>query len=284
MFSRLLLLAALVCCLTNCTRVDLAYRHLDVIVPWTLSDYLDMNREQKNWFNDQLKEQLRWHCSTQLPANLVWLKKVQQMVADNQVTHERVLARTNEAKAAIADVARQITPPAVQLLQGLDDNQVRAMQQALSEDLQKRREEFVLPPLSTQTNDRAKRMRKRLEPWFGTLSDSQQQRIAEWSRALGEQNREWLDNREHWQGLFMQAVNHRHEAEFGSRMAQLLQQRESLWTPQYQAAFARTETAGLELLVGLMADSTMAQRQHIEQKLAELEQDFSELKCLNPSR
>lgn len=30
-----------------CSRVGLAYRNLDVIIPWTLSDYLDMNHEQK---------------------------------------------------------------------------------------------------------------------------------------------------------------------------------------------------------------------------------------------
>ncbi len=28
---------------TGCSRISLAYRHLDVIIPWSLSDYLDMN-------------------------------------------------------------------------------------------------------------------------------------------------------------------------------------------------------------------------------------------------
>ena len=33
-----------------CSRVGLAYRNLDVIIPWNLNDYLDMNSEQKSWF------------------------------------------------------------------------------------------------------------------------------------------------------------------------------------------------------------------------------------------
>jgi hypothetical protein len=274
----LVIMASLVLC--ACTRVDLAYRNLDVIVPWTLGDYLDMNRAQKGWFNERLKEHLRWHCAAQLPANLAWLDKLAQMVANDRVTDAELIARTTEAKQAIAEVAREITPSAVQLLQGLDDNQVRAMRQSFADDLRKRRAEFVEPALAKQVSDRAKRMQKRLLPWFGTLNDAQGQRIDAWSLGLGEQNRQWIDNREHWQGLFLTALQQRKGAEFPDRLAQLLQQREQLWTPEYKSAFHQTETATRQLLIGLIADSTPAQRQQIQQKLQELRQDFKELKCM----
>jgi hypothetical protein len=69
-----------------CSRVGLAYRNLDVIIPWTLSDYLEMNHEQKDWFNERLKEHLNWHCTTQLPGYLDWLNRLQAMVEANQIT------------------------------------------------------------------------------------------------------------------------------------------------------------------------------------------------------
>ncbi|KID12033.1 lipoprotein, partial [Rhodobacteraceae bacterium PD-2] len=50
----LLVLLALSLVLAGCNRVGLAYRNLDVIIPWTLSDYLDMTPGQKTWFNDTL--------------------------------------------------------------------------------------------------------------------------------------------------------------------------------------------------------------------------------------
>jgi Asp-tRNA(Asn)/Glu-tRNA(Gln) amidotransferase A subunit family amidase len=274
----LLIAASLLLC--ACTRVDLAYRNLDVIVPWTMGDYLDMNREQKGWFNERLKEHLRWHCAAQLPANLAWLDKLEQMVASDRVNDAELITRTAEAKQAIAEVAKEVTPSAVQLLQGLDDNQVRAMRQSFADDLRKRRAEFVEPPLAKQASDRAKRMQKRLLPWFGTLNEAQAQRIDAWSQGLGQQNRQWIDNREHWQGLFLAAVQQRQSADFPNRLAQLLQQREQLWTPEYKAAFSQTETATRQLLIGLIADSTPAQRQQIQQKLRELRQDFKELKCM----
>ncbi len=278
--SHCVLLMGLCLVFSGCTRVDLAYRNLDVIIPWSMNDYLDMNREQKNWFDERLKEHLRWHCTTQLADNLQWLDKVQRMVAEQQVTAPALRERTAEAKQAILAIAVQVTPSAVELLQGLDDNQVRALQQALNEDLVKRRKEYVEPPLQAQIDERAKRMSKRLTPWFGKLTDTQQQRVQAWSQSLGEQNREWIDNREHWQAQFMAALQQRQSAEFPARIAQLLQQREAVWTPQYKLAYARTEQAAIDLMSGLAADSTPEQRERIERRLGELREDFANLKCL----
>lgn len=275
-----LLLICLCLGTSACTRVDLAYRNLDVLIPWSLNDYLDMNRDQKSWFDDRLREHLSWHCSTQLASNLEWLDRVEQMVATQQVTPATLGERTREAKEAIAEIATRVTPSAVELLQGLDDNQVRAMQQAFEEDVAKRRKEYVNVPLAEQIDDRAKRMQKRVEPWFGKLNSAQQQRIRSWSQSLGEQNKDWIDNREHWQAQFIRALDERRSAQFPQRIAQLLQRRETLWTPQYQAAYARTEQAAIDLMVGLAADSTPEQRQRIQAKLTELRSDFSRLKCL----
>ncbi len=33
--------------LTACSRIGLAYRNLDLIIPWTLNDYLDIRGAQK---------------------------------------------------------------------------------------------------------------------------------------------------------------------------------------------------------------------------------------------
>ena len=276
----LVVLLTLSLVLAGCNRVGLAYRNLDVIIPWTLNDYLDMNAGQKSWFNDTLKEHLAWHCTTQLPGYLDWLDRLQQMVDNNQVTDAALQARTVEAKQAIAEVAREITPSAIQLLQGLDDRQVKDMSDALAKDLRKRQDEYLKPPLAQQIKERAQRMSKRLDAWIGPLSDSQQNRVTAWSMALGEQNQEWIGNRARWQAQFIAAVQQRHSADFPQKMQQLLVDRESLWTPEYKAAYARTETAARSLIVDLMAESTPQQRMKLTQKIDGVRSDFKALKCL----
>jgi hypothetical protein len=263
-----------------CSRMGLAYRNLDVIIPWTLGDYLDMNGEQKGWFNERLKEHLSWHCTTQMPGYLDWLDRLQSMVASNQVTDAALQARATEARQAIAETAREITPSAVELLQGLDDRQVAEMNEAFAKDQRKREEQYLKPSLDQQIKERGNRMEKRLNDWLGPLSPTQRQRVAAWSKALGDQNTQWIANRVHWQKQFSAAVAQRQSPEFPQRIETLLVDRERLWTPEYRQAFAKTEAQARSLFVDLMAESTPEQRQRLQTKIEGVKKDFSDLKCL----
>ncbi|WP_028694844.1 DUF6279 family lipoprotein [Pseudomonas cremoricolorata] len=272
------LLLLLLC--SACTRIDLAYRNLDVLVPWSLDSYLNMNREQKRWFDERLKQHLAWHCQTQLPGYLQWLDQLQQMVADDQVTESNLRQRSDEAREAIARLSEAVTPSAVELLTGMSDSQVEEMRVAFANDIRERQAEYVDTPLAEQVSSRAQRMQKRLKPWLGPLSPAQRARVTQWSQALGDQNSQWIANREHWQQQLLRAVQDRQQADFPARVAQLLQHKESLWTPQYQAAFENTEREARSLIVDLVQQSTPAQRQQLQNKLGQVRQDFSQLKCL----
>ncbi|UVM71093.1 DUF6279 family lipoprotein [Pseudomonas alvandae] len=275
---------ALLLTLTACSRVGLAYRNLDLIIPWTLNDYLEINGQQKDWFDDRLKEHLSWHCTTQLPGYLDWLDRLKTMVQTNQVTDEALQQRTREAKAAIAETAREITPSAIELLQGLSNEQVADMDAAFVKDQRKRQREYLKPTLEQQIKERAERMEKRLDDWIGPINDAQRQRMMAWSTALGDQNQQWIANRAHWQNQFSEAVAQRHSPDFPKRIEQLLVNRESLWTPAYREAYNKTEAQARSLLVDLMANSTPAQRERLLQKIDGVKKDFSDLKCLKAAR
>ncbi|SEE25069.1 DUF6279 family lipoprotein [Pseudomonas migulae] len=267
-----------------CSRVGLAYRNLDVIIPWTLSDYLDMNGDQKGWFNERLREHLSWHCTTQLPGYLGWLDRLQAMVETNQVTDTALQTRTQEAKQAIAQTAREITPSAIELLQGLDDKQVAEMNDAFAKDQRKRQQNYLKPSLDQQIKERSERMEKRLNDWLGPLSPTQQQRVVAWSNALGDQNTQWIANRAHWQKQFSAAVAQRQSPEFPQRIETLLVNRESLWTADYRKAYANTEAQARSLFVDLMAGSTPTQRERLLKKIEGVRKDFNDLKCLKAAQ
>ncbi|MXI46464.1 hypothetical protein GRW89_08080 [Pseudomonas moraviensis] len=279
-FKQIAALLIFTLALGACSRVGLAYRNLDVIIPWSLSDYVDMNGEQKDWFNERLKEHLSWHCTTQLPGYLDWLDRLQAMVESNQVSDAALQERTAEAKQAIAETAREITPSAIELLQGLDDKQVAEMNDAFAKDLRKRQQEYVKPPLAQQIKERGERMEKRLNDWLGPLSDKQKQRVVAWTNALGDQNTQWIANRAHWQQQFSAAVAQRQSAEFAQRIETLLVNRERLWTADYRKAYANTEAQARSLFVDLMAESTPQQRQRLLKKIEGVRKDFNDLKCL----
>lgn len=272
------------CMLVGCSQIGLTYRHLDLIIPWSLHDYLDMNASQKDWLDERLKEHLSWHCSTQIPDYLAWLDRLQVMVESNQVNEVQLKARTVEAREAIATISKEITPSAVELLGQLDDTQIAEMQAAFAKDLNKREAEFVNQPLDKQISERAQRMEKRLNPWIGSLSPTQKDRVKQWSASLGEQNRLWIDNRAHWQSLLVDAVKKRQAPEFDQRIASLLQDRETFWTPQYRQAYDRTEQAAISLISDLMAQSSAEQRSKLLAKIADVRKDFTDLSCLKAAQ
>ncbi|MBF8743068.1 MULTISPECIES: DUF6279 family lipoprotein [Pseudomonas] len=263
-----------------CSRIDLAYRNLDVLVPWSLGDYLNMNRQQKAWLDQRLKQHLTWHCQTQLPGYLAWLDQIRRMVADDQVTDQALRQRTDEARQAIARVAEAITPSATELLRGMSDDQVKEMSQAFRDDIRKRQAQYDKTPLPKQVSERAQRMEERLEPWFGELNAPQRLRVLTWSQALGDQNGQRIANRAHWQQQLVQVLAQRDTPAFEPRLAQLLQRKESLWTPEYRIAFQRSEQQARNLLVDLVRQSTPGQRQHLLARLAKVRSDFTELKCM----
>ncbi|MGF6201583.1 DUF6279 family lipoprotein [Pseudomonas laurylsulfatiphila] len=283
-FKHIAVVLTVALALGACSRVGLAYRNLDVIIPWTLSDYLDMNGEQKSWLDERLKEHLSWHCTTQLPGYLDWLDRLQTMIATNQVTDAALQARAHEAEQAITETAREITPSAIELLQGLDDKQVADMNEAFAKDRRKRQEEYLKPTLDQQIKERSARMEKRLNDWLGPLNNTQHQRVITWSSALGDQNTQWLANRVHWQKQFSAAVAQRHSPQFPQRIETLLINRESLWTPAYRQAFANTEAQARSLFVDLMAESTPSQRERLLKKIEGVRKDFSDLKCLKAAK
>jgi hypothetical protein len=270
--------------LMGCNQVGLAYRNLDVIIPWSLNDYLDMNTEQKSWLDERLKQHLSWHCSTQLPSYLTWLDRLEEMVKNDQVTVTGLEARTEEAKEAIAQISRQITPSAIELLSRVDDKQVQELEAAFVKDQRKRENRYVNEPLERQIAERADRMDKRLSAWLGKLNPEQKDAIQSWSASLGEQNRAWVENRVRWQGLFLKAVQERQSGEFPQRITALLQDRETFWTPEYREAYDRTEKAAIELLVDVFAKSTPDQRTRLLGRIADMRNDFTDLNCLKAAR
>ena len=270
--------------LTGCSQVGLAYRNLDMIIPWSLNDYLKVKGEQKDWLDERLKQHLQWHCSTQLPSYLSWLDGLEQMVRDDKVTAAGLTARTREAEQAIARIAQQVTPSAVELLGRLDDSQVQEMQTAFERDQAKRQKQYLKQSLDKQIAERAERMEKRLSPWLGSLNPAQKARVQQWSASLGEQNQAWLANRASWQNRFLTAVQQRRQSDFAARITALLQDRQTFWTQDYREAYERTEQAAINLVVDVYAQSSPDQRQRLLKRIDDMRNDFNDLDCLKAAR
>ncbi|MCH2341025.1 DUF6279 family lipoprotein [Pseudomonas sp. NPDC047963] len=276
----ILILLACAVVLSGCSRMNLAYRNLDLLIPWSLNDYLDMNRDQQTRFREQLREHVSWHCRTQLPGYLDLIEQLQAQVRQGSLDEPALREHYETVQKAIHTIALEITPTTVQLLRDLDDRQVEELDEQFERDRQEREDKYLKPPLDQQIDKRTERMQERVEQWLGKVTAAQRQRIHEWAEALNEQNQLWLDNRAQWQRSMVDAVRNRDQANFDERIARLLQDREVYWTAPYRAAFPTVEQATIDLIVDLYETADATQRRHIDQRLQDMRRDLGSLDCL----
>jgi hypothetical protein len=275
----LLLLLCLSLLISACSRAGLAYRNLDWLVPWRLNDYLNLDSQQQAWLKPRLQTHLQWHCSAELPRYIDWLQTTESILAQPQPDSAQLLEQFAQFDAALNRISVEITPTAIELLQGLSEQQVRELYAAMDEDNLEDRQDFLDPPLATQISERQTRMQERLRPWLGRLNAAQTEHIATWANSLGEQNRLWLENRQLWQAELRKVVAERDSADFAERLTPLLQQRESFYSDEYRASYGRSRQALATLFSQLLSNSDEAQRERLNHRLRDLRRDLAEQQC-----
>lgn len=275
----LLLLLCLSLLISACSRAGLAYRNLDWLVPWRLNDYLNLDRQQRAWLKPRVQTHLQWHCSAELPRYIDWLQTTESILAQPHPDTAQLLEQFAQFDAALKRIGIEITPTAIELLQGLSEQQVNELYAAMDEDNLEDRQDFLDPPLATQLSERQTRMQERLRPWLGRLNSAQTEHIATWANSLGEQNRLWLENRQLWQAELRKVVAERDSADFAERLTPLLQQRERFYSDEYRASYGRSRQALATLFSQLLSSSDKVQRERLSHRLRDLRRDLAEQQC-----
>ncbi|WP_280376158.1 DUF6279 family lipoprotein [Pseudomonas sp. BN515] len=276
---RAVLLAATFLLVAACSRLDLAYRNLDLVIPWWISTYVSLDDSQKAWLEPRLQKHLAWHCKTQLPEYVAWLEQLVQLSQRPKLTATDVQGQFVQVREAARDIAVEITPTAIGVAKNLYPQQMGELYVSMDERNVELREEHVEPPFKEQVVARSERMRERVEEWLGPLRPSQQARIDTWAKEQGDYNRIWSDNRENWQKELRSALYSRHNADFPARLTALLQDPETFWTAKYRKAYPVAEDALARLLTDLFNSADEGQRNALRQHIGEMMADLKGLEC-----
>ncbi|WP_330115089.1 DUF6279 family lipoprotein [Pseudomonas sp. JS3066] len=276
---RYLLLAVAIGLLAACSRLDLAYRNLDLVIPWWISNYLTLDDSQQAWMTPRLEKHLAWHCSTQLPEYVAWLEQLDQLSQRPQLTVTDLQGQFAQVRESVNNIAVQVTPTVLGLAKGLSPKQMGELYVAMDERNAELREEHVAPSLKDQVTARSLRMRERVEEWMGPLRASQQARIDTWARRQGDYNRIWAENRESWQKELRNALYGRHASNFPARLTALLQEPDDFWTPDYRKAHPAAETSLAQLLADLFNSADERQRNALREYIGGMISDLKGLEC-----
>jgi len=275
---RALILLLLLAVSAGCS-FNFLYRQLDWLVPWYVSDYIELNGVQQSELERQLQQQLQWHCSTQLQHYAAWFRTLHDTPA--AFSREQLKAHYQQMQAYWAELAGRIAEGAAPILVSASESQLDELAQTLERHNRELEQEYQALQPAERLQRRRERMRDTLERWLGELTASQQQRVADWSQGLGEVDvAAWMANRRRWQQALVATIRDRHDrAVLSRRLRSLLIEPEQHWSEAYRTEQRRRVALTLDVLAGVAKTMTATQQAHLKHELLSWAGQFDSLAC-----
>lgn len=268
-------LAALL--LGGCSGVQLVYDNIDTFIRWRLLQFLDVHDAQADELDERIASFLRWHRKNALPKYARDADEAAKRLADGLSQDDLVWgydAFVAHARESARVAAEQMAP----LLDRLNAEQIRHMEQRIAEENRKFARENLRGSERERRRQRAERIVERMEGWVGTLSKAQVERVQQFSaRAplLGEMRDR--DNKR-LQGEMM-AIIRAHDSK--KRLADRMSNWERGREPAFVAARAVNQHEFEQMLLDLDRLGTAEQRARL---VAELRRYAGEFRALAARR
>ncbi len=273
---RVLSLLVLLATATGCT-IKLAYNNLDRMIRWQVSDYVDFDDAQSEYFAGELDELLYWHRTTQLP---LYAARAERMAMDlsEEVTAADLDALFAQAVGWADVVEQRAVPLMVELMLSLSDEQVAELPEKFAESNAEFMEDEIELTLPEAQELWRERVTDGMKYFAGRLNRSQRDYVAAQSVRYQPEFVLWVEFRKRWQAELLGALEERQDHEkFETRFRALIDDRESLWGEEFTTATRANEKLSRDVLVGLLARLDDEQSKRFAQRLNSLAEDFRDL-------
>lgn len=177
----LCLLAALAL-LQACSTVSLGYNRAQGLAHWWLDGQVDLDEAQSAMVRTELARLHRWHRREALPRYAELLQRWQAM-APGELSAQQACAEYARARDLLLEGLPRVAPGLASLAQSLGPEQLAHLQRQHAKANQGFRDDYLGRPAKV-LDRRAKRLRERLEMFYGPL-DAEQQRLVRERLAQG---------------------------------------------------------------------------------------------------
>ncbi len=266
----------LICAASGCS-VKLVYNQLDWLIPWYLSDYLDMNGEQDDFFDERLQRYLAWHRKSQLPEYASLLRSIADDVNDG--LNEQEIQRFQRETERLASVLMErLAPDVVAVFVDASDEQLAQLYKALDKDGERYRKRYVKQSLQQQQESQVDDVIDTIERWTGPLNDEQELLVSQWGAQYQPMGEELYQAGLKWRAEFKQTLKGRGDPEqYSSRLKSLLTTPDFGWTDAFTLKMLENKQSLSQLYFALDKTFSKKQRKRIMNTLQEYAEDFEQL-------
>jgi uncharacterized protein DUF6279 len=257
--------------------VKFAYNNVDRLVRWQLSDYLDLNAEQKDYLQSQITTLMAWHRANHLPQYADYVTTLSTTFSDG-VTEAQIAQMFNQFMLWGEEIEAQALPTAVQILSTLSDQQVKALPAKLEDSNAEIEKDELDEPLAKIQENWAKDFEDIMERFTGRLQRDQKAYLTLRSTAYQPERVLWAEYRRRWQADLMKLLEQRHTGEkFAAQFAALAGARERYYGEDFIRVSEENIKLSREVAAYLLSNLTEKQSARFTDALLELAEDFEEL-------
>jgi len=265
------LLVALV--LQGCSVSRVAYNNADVVLRWQAGYYFDVEGEQSDQLDRGLATVLAWHRAEALPQ---YARLANEMAARLQrgIKRQDLEWSYDALREQIRQTLVAAAGESAGLLDRLSPEQIEHFEGRLAEENRKFAKEEVQGTVEKLHKRRMKRNLERLEEWFGSLDDAQEERVRQYGARAPLTGALRERDRKRRQAEFLAMLRAR---DAKRRLAPLLERWESDREPAYAKAMDVTRDEYMKLLLDLDRTLSAEQRAHAVARLRRFGELFDSL-------
>lgn len=259
--------------LAGCTRF--IYNHVDWVIRWGISDYIDFDRQQREVLHSMLDDTLDWHRSSELPRYEQFLGKV-RLELQSATTAEQFDRYMDQLIAFWHDILAQSMPEISKLMASLSDKQVNQFISQLQKEHDEYVEELEEESESDRVEDRAKRFTRNIQRFTGKLDKNQKAKLEQWAHDTDGILAISLAQRQRWLEYLSKtlAIRNSDPERFRRELYALFVTPENYWTEDYRQLIDQHSRKTTQLLSELHGSMTEKQRNKLDKSLAKYQRDI----------
>lgn len=276
--GRILIVIALAGVVTGCG-VRLAYNNIDWLVMRWVDRQVTLEPGQDLAFRQALDNRMQWHCASELPDYVSFVRALEHDINENEVTVERLMVHGEQLSKLGERLLTGLQPAVIELLASLNDEQVAEILEGVDKRIADLREEAYGISEQQRRQDTVDSMERTLRRLLGQVTEGQYERLQQWAAELEPTAELALSQRIAWRQRFARALDYRHDPEIFSELASALLTPGADWSDEFEARMAFNSRRTIEAMVDIHHMASERQFRRLRSRLNSLANSFRRLSC-----
>jgi hypothetical protein len=260
--------------LSACSSTTFVYNRLDVVLPWYLDDYVELDGAQDEQLDDLLEPFLAWHRQEELPRYIALLDRLDSSL-DQQLTAADIATIYDEIQAGWLRLEARALEWMLVMGASLSDRQVSSFLDHLQEQQRDFEKKYLSRSGRKYREDAYDRLLDSMQDYLGRLDRSQRERLREAADGLQRADSIWLQERAAW--LAQLELILQREPGWQQQILDAVASREETTSLVYRETFQQNMTIMFGAIADVLNSRSARQEKRLRGELGDLRDDLQTL-------